>query len=777
MASRTIVRWSYRLTVVATIVAVVLIGLAKARFAPELSNLVFDLHQRLDPIAWDPEAPVRILDIDDDSLARIGQWPWPRSTIAEMVTRLGGLGAAVVAVDILFAEPDGSSPERLVARLPPSPGRTLLTQEASERTSNDALLAQAIGKTPTVLGAILTQDGAAVDFPTKFGLVTAGDDPRPFIAHFTSAVVPLAELSAAAAGLGALNWLPDRDQIVRRVPLIAALDHSGDSRVRAHSASEDARERADDTRPEPGSSARDAAGEQIVPGLAAEALRLAQGASTIIVRSSNASGQTAFGAQTGVNAIKIGDLEIPTDPEGALRVNYSHSEPRRFIPAWKLLAGEVERGEIENRIIVIGTSAAGLRDQRSTPVDTSITGVEIHAQVLEHIISGAWLQRPDWSQGAELMLALLLALAFGMMLPRITALSGAMAAIIAVGLVAWASRYGFTAHGLLLDPMLPIFSVGATYVACVVWLYRTEQRRRRFVHEAFGRYVSPAVVERLAQDPSRFVLGGELRHLTIMFCDIRGFTSIAERLDAQGLTRFMNEYLTAMTDAILAHGGTVDKYIGDGIMAFWNAPLDDPDYARNAVRAAIAMTRELEVLNDNWKRSAEARGEEYRQVGFRIGLATGECSVGNFGSTHRFNYSVIGDDVNLASRLEGTSKLYRTTILASEATRDLLPELAWLEVDSVRVKGRTGISRIFTLAERDIEPASPGFVALGEVHERMLAAYRCGDFEAAGSHARQAHDVASPWVRELYVFYEARCRELGRSRPDNWVPVTDLEKL
>jgi adenylate cyclase len=748
MASRTIVRWSYRLTVAATIVAVVLIGLAKHRFAPELSNLVFDLHQRLDPIAWDPQAPVRILDIDDDSLARIGQWPWPRSTMAEMVTRLGSLGAAVVAVDILFAEPDASSPERLIARLPPSPGRTLLTQEASERTSNDALLAQAIGQTPTVLGAILTQDGAAVDFPTKFGLVTAGDDPRPFIAHFTSAVVPLAELSAAAGGLGALNWLPDRDQIVRRVPLIAALDHSSGS-----------------------------AGEQIVPGLAAEALRLAQGASTIIVRSSNASGQTAFGAQTGVNAIKIGDLEIPTDPEGALRVNYSHSEPRRFIPAWKLLAGEIERGEIQNRIIVIGTSAAGLRDQRSTPVDTSITGVEIHAQVLEHIISGAWLQRPDWSQGAELMLALLLALAFGMMLPRITALPGAMAAIIVIGLVAWASRYGFTAHGLLLDPMLPILSVGAMYVACVVWLYRAEQRRRRFVHDAFGRFVSPTVVERLAEDPSRFVLGGELRQLTIMFCDLRGFTSIAERLDPQGLTKFMNEYLTAMSDAVLAHGGTVDKYIGDGIVAFWNAPLDDPDHASNAVRAAMAMTRGLEVLNDQWKASADARGEDHQQVSFRIGLATGECCVGNFGSIHRFDYSVFGDDVNLASRLEGANKFYRTNILASEATRDSAPKLAWLEVDSVRVKGRSRVSRVFTLAERDLEPTSPGFAALGEVHERMLAAYRAGQFEVAVAHARHAHELASPWVRELYAFYEGRCRGLEQSRPDDWAPVTDLEKL
>jgi adenylate cyclase len=287
--------WSYALTVISTLVLVVAVGVIKVQFLPDLSNLVFDWYQRLDPRAWDPESPVRIVDIDDESLTRIGQWPWPRSTVAELVARLGRLGAAVVVVDIVFAEPDGMSSEHVITLLPPTPGRALLEQEIKERTSNDAVLAQAIAATPTVLGAILTQDGRAVDFRTSFGIATAGDDPIPFLPHFTGAVVPLPILIAASAGLGALNWLPDRDQIVRRVPLVLAL------------------------------------GDKIVPSLSVEALRVVQGASTVVVRSSNASGQGAFGARSGVNTVKIGDLEIPTDPQGELRVHYTRSEPRRSI--------------------------------------------------------------------------------------------------------------------------------------------------------------------------------------------------------------------------------------------------------------------------------------------------------------------------------------------------------------------------------------------------------------------------------------------------------------
>jgi adenylate cyclase len=707
---------------------------------PDLSSLVFDWYQRLDAREWSPDSPVRIVTVDDESLARIGQWPWPRSTIAEIVSRLGQLGAAIVGIDVVFAEPDGSSPERVVKLLPESPGRAQVEEEISRRATNDAMLAAAMSKTPTVLGTILTQDSRAVDFPVKHGVATAGDEPRLFLPRFTSAVLPLPVLTAAAAGLGALNWLPDRDQVVRRVPVVLALN------------------------------------DRIVPSLAVEVLRAAQGASTIVVRSSNASGQTAFGAQSGMNSVKVGDLEIPTDRHGELRLRYTRSDMRRFISAWRVLAGSVDRGEIEGRVILFGTSAAGLRDQRATPVDASVAGVEIHAQAIEQAVAGIWLTRPDWLPGAELVLAALLALAFGMLLRRITAIAGAIVAVLAIGLLGWSSWHAFATQGLLVDPILPGLSVSLAYLSCMVWLYRDEQRQRKFVRGAFERYVSPTVVARLASDPSKLNLGGESRLLTIMFCDIRSFTSIAERLDAQRLTQFMNEYLTAMTDVVLAHNGTIDKFIGDAVMAFWNAPLDDPEHARNATRAVLAMTRELERLNERWRRRAEALGESHHDIRFGIGLATGDCYVGNFGSLQRFDYSVLGAPVNLASRLEGATKFYQTEILVAEATRALLPELAWLEADCSRFKGNTVVSRIYVLAGDEHERRSATFTALAELNERMLVAYRRGEFAPAAALARQAGDAAPPRLHAFYRFHERRCRLLEQSRPEGWTPVTVLEE-
>jgi adenylate cyclase len=547
-------------------------------------------------------------------------------------------------------------------------------------------------------------------------------------------------LSTAGAGLGALNWLPDRDQIVRRVPLVLAL------------------------------------GDKIVPSFAIETVRVMQEASTIVVRSSNASGQSAFGAHTGVNAIKVGDLEIPTDSQAEIRVHYTRTEPRRFVSAWKVLAGAVDRSDIEGRVIVVGVSAAGLVDQRATPVDPSVAGVEIHAQVLEQMIAGAWLARPDWSAGAELLLTVFLALALGVALPRATALSGAIGVSSVIAVLGWASWHQFSSRGMLLDPILPGLSLAFTYGSGVVWLFREEQRRRRLVREAFGRYVSPAVVARLAEDPARLVLGGESRVLTIMFCDVRGFTSIAERLDPQGLTQFMNEYLTPMTDTVLAHRGTIDKYIGDAVMAFWNAPLDDPDHAYHAARTALAMVPVLESLNQRWRQRAEARGESHQDVKFGIGLATGECCVGNLGSSHRFDYSVLGNYVNLASRLEAATKFYQTDILAAEATRDLSPNYAWLEVDTLRVKGKIEVARVYALAGDDRERQSTAFAALAEVHGRMLAAYRTGSFASALALAGEASGLAPPRLHDLYRFYERRCDLLVKSRPTDWTPITDLNK-
>ena len=714
--SAALARWSYLLTVAAAMLAVVMVGQARIPFLPDLSNLVFDWYQRIDPRDWSPESPVRIVAIDDESVARIGQWPWPRTTIAELTTRLRQQGAAVVAVDIMLSEPDRASPE------------------------NDAVLAQALAQTRSALGTTLTHGDRAVDFPTKHGIAMAGDDPRPFLPRFTSAVVPLPILSAAASGLGALNWLTDRDQIVRRVPVVLAL------------------------------------GDRIVPSLAVEALRLEQGASTIVVRSSNASGQTAYGARTGVNSVKVGDLEIPTDARGELRVRYARSDTRRFIPAWKVLDGSVDRGEVDGRMIVLGVSAVGLHDRRATPIDASVAGSEVHAQIIEQVLADVWLVRPDWLPGAELALAALLALLFGLLLRHVTAIPGAAVAATALGGLAWSSWHAFTAHGLLVDPILPSLSVAVTYLACMIWLYRDEQHQRRFVREAFGRYVSPAVVARLASDPAQLNLGGEQRPLTIMFCDIRGFTSMSERLDPQQLTQFMNEYLTAMTDVVLAHNGTIDKFIGDAVMAFWNAPLDDPDHALHASLAALAMTRELDRLNEEWQRRAQARGEQSLKIRFGIGLATGDCTVGNFGSAQRFSYSALGDHVNLASRLEGATKFYCTDILVAEATRDLSRKLAWLEADQVRVKGREDATKVFILAGDEADERTEAYRELADIHRRLLIAYRGGKFDAAAALAKEAGAAAPPRLRDFYSCYEKRCAALTQSAPDGWTPVTALEE-
>ena len=737
-ARGSIAHWSYAVTVAVPTLLVVLFGSMITPLLPDLSNLVFDWYQRLAPRAWDPQSPVRVVAIDDESLARIGQWPWPRSTLGQIVRRLGDLGAAIVAVDIVFAEPDSSGSQPVIRSLPASTARTEPERDSGADRSNDIQLAEAGAAIPSVLGTILTQGRLDVDYPIKSGIATAGDDPRPFLAHFSGAVVPLPILSAKGAGLGALNWLPGRDQIVRRVPLIMGL------------------------------------GDKIVPSFALEIVRVLQDASTIVVRASNASGQSAFGAHSGVNTIKVGELEIPTDARAEMRVRYTPSEPGRFVPAWKVLAGTVDRNDIAGRVVVLGVSAAGLADQRATPVDPSVPGAEIHAQVLEQMIAGTWLARPDWAAGAELVLTLLLALAVALALPRLNALASAVGASLVLAALAWASWQAFSAHGMLLDPIAPGLSVALTYGAGVIWLYRDEQQRRRLVREAFGRYVSPAVVARLAEDPSKLVLGGESRVLTIMFCDVRGFTAIAERLDPQGLTRFMNEYLTPMTDAVLAQGGTIDKYIGDALMAFWNAPLDDADHARHAARAALAMVDELVSLNRRWHERAESFGASHPGVRFGIGLATGECCVGNFGSIHRFDYSVLGDHVNLASRLEAATKLYAVDILASEATRELAPDLAWLEVDAVRVKGKSEVTRIYALAGDARERQNAAFAALVDIHESMLAAYRSGNFASAAALAAQACGVAPPRLHELYGFYERRCRRLAQARPAAWSPVSDL---
>ncbi len=732
-------RWSYLAAVLVPLFAILALGLSQASRLDDVRNLIFDSYQRLSPRPWNPETPVRIVDIDDESLRRVGQWPWPRPRLGELVQRLGQMGAAAVAFDMVFSEADRTSPENVLPLLPETPGKSLIQRELAATPGNDQTFANEIGTAPVVLGSILTRGTAEVAYPVKFGIASAGDDPLAFIPHFSSAVLPLPALVEKAAGIGALNWLPDRDQTVRRVPLVL--------RVR----------------------------NQIVPGLAMESLRVAQSASTFVIRASNASGQTTFGARTGINAIKVGAQEIATDPRGEIRVRFSHTQGARFVPAWKFFDGSVDPGEIQGRIILIGTSAAGLLDQRATPVDASVPGVEVHAQLIEHIVEGYSLVRPDWAVGLELLIAALAGLAIAILLPRIEAVGTAALGLAAIAIVIGGSWYAFSHNGVLLDPLFPTIAVAAVYLSGVLSLYRAEQKQKRWVREAFGRFVAPAVVEQLTKDPGRLVLGGETRTITVMFCDIRGFTTISEGMDAAELTTFMNTYLTALSEVCLDRKATLDKYIGDAIMAFWNAPLNDPDHASNAARASLDMIIALAALNARWKQEADAAGRAHKQVRFGIGLATGSCSVGNFGSLRRFDYSAFGDDVNLSSRLEGASKTYGVEILASQPTREAAQDFAWLEVDAVRVKGKTEAVRIFTLVGDATVANADEFRRHATEHAAMIDAFRSRRFGEAAERAVMLSKSRFDGLSRLYDYYVEVSRKFGAEPPTaEWDGVTEF---
>lgn len=712
----------YWLATGATLLACLLLIFANPAPLGDLRNGLFDLYQRAAPRPFDPEAPVRIVDIDDASLAQEGQWPWPRTKVARLVDQLANLGAAAIAFDMVFAEKDRLDLGALAGELPP-PVRAEVASALAGRANNDAVLAGALGRLPVVLGAALANGQPGAPYAAKWGVATAGDDPLLFVPHFSSAVAPLPELATATAGIGALNWLPDRDQVVRRVPLLLNLDG------------------------------------HLVPSLAAEALRVAQGASTYVTRSSNASGEEAFGRETGLVAVKIGALEAPTDAQGEVRVRFSPSDPRRFISARDVLDGKVDRAQVEGRIILVGTSAVGLKDTRATPLDAAVPGVEIQAQLMEHLIAGLNLARPDWARGAELALAAAFGLLIAFALPRVSPLVAGLGGLALLALVGAGSFLAFTRLDLLLDPLAPGGTVAAVYLAGVFALYRDEQRRRRWVRDVFGRFVSPAVVARLAEAPDQLMLGGQTRTITILFCDLRDFTTLSETMDAQALTRFMHAYLTPMTEVVLAHGGTIDKYIGDAIMAFWNAPLDDPDHARNASLCALAMSRRLEELNAQWRAEAERAGRPYHPVRCGIGLATGPCCVGNLGSDQRLEYSCLGDDVNLASRIEGATKSMRSDVLVSEATRQAADTLAFLEADVLKLKGKSQASQLYLLAGNGDFAASEAFDALKARHGEMMAHIAAGDHEAALACATKLAQDAPERLTAFYGLYAERCRD------------------
>ena len=732
-------RHIYLLFLISYFGAVITVYLADPFLLQALRLIAFDGYQRIAPLKHDRSLPVQVVDIDERSLAQVGQWPWPRQKLAGLVDQLRERGASAVVFDVMFSEPDRTSPEQLKQWLTSEQAAQLSTLIESW-TPNDNRLVQAISAVPTVLAVTLTSDGGNGALPAKAGFAIAGDDPRPFLTADPGLVGNLPALTDAAAGLGAINWIPDRDQVVRRVPLVFRV------------------------------------GETLVPSLAAEALRVAQGASTFIIKASNASGETAFGRASGVNHIKIGAYDVPTDADGALWLKFRPSDSKSFLPAWRVLQGEVDPSEVQGKIILIGTSASGLTDLRATPLETAVPGVEVHQQILEHILSGQSLTRPDYAPMLELAIILALGLLLATLLPMVSPSVAAFSCAAAVALLNGASWWAYAFKGLLFDPLYPSICTVVLVGCSTFYLYFRTEARRAEVRRAFSQYVAPEVVQQLIAHPEQLVLGGEVRELTILFMDVRSFTKLSEGLSAEQLTKFINELLTPLSDIIMAHRGTIDKYMGDAIMAFWNAPLDDRLHARNACDTAIAMVREMTVLNARWGAIAKAEGRSFQPVSIGIGLNTGACCVGNLGSTQRFDYSAIGDDVNVASRFEGLTKQYGLTLLAGEDTAGQVKDRSTLEVDLVRVKGRDLPSRVYTFLEVfDLEThRRPSLLS---AHKALLAYYRKQEWSEAREALALCRGFGVADLEPLYALYEARIANYKLSPPPaDWDGVYTAEE-
>lgn len=602
-----------------------------------LRNAAFDQYQR-----WDNrphrESSVGVIDIDDESLKRMGQWPWPRTRLAELVRRLQEAGVAAIAMDMVFAEPDRTAPRAMVETWQASPS---LRSAIAALPDHDAIFAEQIGKGSVVLGHVLRNDvPLPPDFYFPFMIRTKGPSPLPYLNAFNGSVASLPDLQAAASGHGSFNFVSDSDGVIRTAPLLLRM------------------------------------GDEIMPSLVLEALRVALGVSAYVVNTSSAEG-------AGVESVRIGNITIPTTNDGSAWIRFTHGWQSRTIPAWKILAGEVPREALEGRLLFVGTSAAGLMDLRFSPLGGLIPGVEAHAHLLEQILAADHIVHPNWAPALEITLMVVGGLLIGMVALTHSALVATLLCSAILGLAFGGGWYAYSVHGLLLDPATPGLALVLTFIIASLFHHIQTERRQRWVKQAFARYVSPNLVAHLVENPGELELGGSRRECSFIFTDLAGFTSLMEKLDPARAVALLNEYLDNMIRIAFKHEGTLDRIVGDAVAIMFSAPVEQPDHRQRAVRCA----EEMHLFASRFSTEAKSRGVPFGVT--RIGVHSGEVTVGNFGGTTIFDYRALGDPVNTASRLESVNKQLGTLVCVSEATLPRGDEIPARPVGKLVLKGKT----------------------------------------------------------------------------------------
>lgn len=623
----------------------------------------------------DPPALVTIVDIDEESLARHGRWPWSRRDLARLADQLNSAGATVVAWDVVFSEPERLSGLDLLRASDLEAPQLERLRELAEQFDPDRRLAEALDGGDHVLGyfLFLAEDRQSGELPPSVATLPE----QAVLPRARGHTAPLTVLQRSARGAGFVTTLPDADGVIRRTPLL--IDRVG----------------------------------QAYPSLA-----LAAALQYLLLEHPDLQFERV-GDIDSLAGLGLTDQPIWTDASGQVLIPYpplAQRVPR--IPAWRLLAGEDLTAELGGRIVLVGTSSIGLADLISTPLTNVFPGVEVQALVARHLVQGGFPVRPDWEPGATLVLQLVLLIVLATQLEGRSALgmtllaTGLLGLVLALNLVAW-SRYQ-----LDLPVATSVLLILLLYIMGLLQGFLRESQRRQHLKSVFGQYVPPAHIDQMLDHPEAYTMEGESRELTVLFSDIRSFTSISEQLSASQLKALLNEYFDPVTELIFRHDGTIDKYVGDMVMAFWGAPIPDPEHRRKAIITALAM----QTLTKDLSARLTARGLPEIRIG--IGLNTGVMNVGDMGSRYRKAYTVLGDAVNLGSRLEGLTKFYGVGILVGEDTRRGLGDHVFRFCDRLQVKGKeTAIDAWEPLGPQDqVDPTEQARV--GRYHEAIEHYFR-----------------------------------------------------